>query len=276
MNSIIKKITTESGLSTQEAWWLLESITQKQKEILLFQKYKCTEEELTKIDTSITKIKDESIPLAYLIGNVPFGELTINVQPPILIPRPETEEWVYKLIDQLEPYETEIRSILDLGTGSGCIALALAHAFPEAQVTATDINPQALSLAQQNADQNKIKNIDFLESNLFQQIPQGEKFDLIVSNPPYIASSYKKTLDKSVINWEDHGALFAPEEGLELIKKMINQLPNFLSNIKLPTKFVVECDPEQIATIISLCKKHNLNGHALIDSFGNQRTVWAS
>jgi len=275
MNSIIKKIVTESGLSTQEAWWLLESITQKQKETLLIQKYECTAEEVAKIDESIKKIKDESIPLAYLIGNVPFGELIINVKPPTLIPRPETEEWVYTLIDQLQPHKTEITSILDLGTGSGCVALALAHAFPQAQVTATDINPQALALAQENADQNKIKNITFIESNLFQQVPQ-RKFDLIVSNPPYIAPSYKETLDKSVTNWEDHGALFAPGKGLELIEKMIKELPNFLSSTKLPTKFVVECDPEQIETIINLCKEHNLNGHALLDSFGNQRTVWAS
>jgi release factor glutamine methyltransferase len=275
MKKIIKQITTESGLSNQEAWWLLESITEQSKERLLVFDYQLTTDEESKLAKAVHKIKEKSAPLAYVIGNVPFGELTINVRAPILIPRPETEEWVHQLIEQLKPHKTKIKSILDIGTGSGCIALALAHAFPQAKITATDLNPLALELAQENAEKNNIKNIKFVKSDLFKNI-QDQTFDLIVSNPPYIAQSFEKTLDKSVIEWEDHGALFAPNNGLELIDQIIEQLPRFLSKEKLPTKFVVECDPEQIDTIINLLKNKDFNSYSLTDSFGNQRTVWAS
>lgn len=273
MKKKIEKMAAESTLSTQEAWWLLESITKQSKELLLVFDYQLTEEEEKKLDDAVTKIKDKSIPLAYLIGNVPFGDLTINVKPPILIPRPETEEWVHRLIEQLKPHEEKVKTVLDIGTGSGCIALAIAKSFPNASVTATDLNPQALELAQENATINNIKNIEFVESDLFTNL-QDQTFDLIVSNPPYIAQSFEKTLDKSVIDWEDHGALFAPKDGLELIEKIIQQLPNHLSKAKLPTKFVVECDPGQTSRVIDLCKKQNLNGQIVTDNFGNKRTIW--
>ena len=275
MNQVIDNIVFRTNLSRSEAWWLLESITNLSKEQLLTKKNALTEQEIIKIDTAIKKISLESIPLAYLIGHVPFGEITVEVQAPILIPRPETEEWVYALIEKLETHTDKIQSILDLGTGSGCIALALAHAFPQAQVVASDINPKALALAQHNARKNNIKNITFIESDLFKNIPQ-KSFDLIVSNPPYIAPRYKKTLSDSVINWEDHGALFAAEEGLELIEKIIQQLPNYLSDKKIPIQFAIECDPEQIEKIKALCSAHNLSSSAAVDAFSNQRLVWGS
>ena len=273
MNQVIDNIVFRTNLSRSEAWWLLESITNLSKEQLLTKKNALTEQEIIKIDTTIKKINDESIPLAYLIGHVPFGEITVEVQAPILIPRPETEEWVYALIEKLQPEKEKITTILDLGTGSGCIALALAHAFPQAQVVASDINPKALELAEQNARKNNIKNITFIESDLFKNIPQ-KSFDLIVSNPPYIAPRYKKTLSDSVINWEDHGALFAAKEGLELIEKIIQQLPDRLSPQNIPVQFAIECDPEQIETIIALCSARNLTAYQIIDAFSNQRAVW--
>ncbi len=273
MNKIIEKILSQTQLSRQEAWWLLEWAAGKSKEQLLTGHDELSEEIILKIDAAVKKIDQESMPLAYVIGHVPFGDLTIDVQAPILIPRPETEEWVYRLIEKLQPEKEKINTILDLGTGSGCIALALAHAFPRAHVTASDINPRALELAEQNARKNGINNICFIESDLFQNIPP-QRFDLIVSNPPYIAPAYKETLSRSVINWEDHGALFAADHGLKLITEIIQQLPQRLSNSKLSVHFAIECDPEQIKTIIDLCAVNNVIGIAAVDAFNNQRLVW--
>jgi release factor glutamine methyltransferase len=273
MNKIIEKILSQSQLSRQEAWWLLEWATGKSKEQLLTGHNELSEEIILKIDAAVKKIDQESMPLAYVIGHVPFGDLTIDVQAPILIPRPETEEWVYRLIEKLQPEKEKISTILDLGTGSGCIALALAHAFPRAHVTASDINPRALELAKQNARKNGINNICFIESDLFKNIAQ-KSFDLIVSNPPYIAHYYQVTLSDSVINWEDHRALFAPKNGLELIEKIIEQLPNRLSHQNISVQFAIECDPEQIETIIALCSARNLTAYPIIDAFDNQRAVW--
>jgi len=275
MNAIIKNIVSETGLSVQEAWWLIESITQKSKALLIASDYTLIGKEAADLAQAIEKIKINSIPLAYLIGNVPFANLTIEVKPPILIPRQETEEWVCALIEQLKPYKNSIQSILDIGTGSGCIALALAQAFPQAMVTALDINPEALKLAKINALKNNIKNIIFIESNLFEAL-KNQQFDLVVSNPPYIAPAYKSTLQRSVMDWEDHDALFAKDNGLKIIKAIISELVQLLSDLKLPTKFVIECDPEQIDTIVELCKKESFIPSVFVDTFGNQRTVWGS
>lgn len=274
MNNTIEKIVSQTKLSTQEAWWLIEWATEKSKVSLLATDHKLTTEEQEKIDDAVEKIADKSMPLAYIIGHVPFGSLTIKVQPPILIPRQETEEWVHKLIETLQPHKEKINSILDIGTGTGCIALTLAHAFPNAHVTASDINPKALELAQQNAEKNSIKNISFIESDLFKNI--SGTFDLIVSNPPYIAPHYEKTLDQSVLNWEDKQALFAQENGLQLIYKIIQELPNKLNKSNLPVQAVFECDPEQTTNIITYAQKYGFKGTAHTDSFNNQRSVFLS
>ena len=165
------------------------------------------------------------------MGSTPFAGLEILTQPPVLIPRPETEEWTVNLIEQLQGLPDKKLQILDLCTGSGCIALALADALPQAKIFGTDISDSALALANHNKIHNHIPNVEFLRSDLFAQIPQKFTFDLIVGNPPYIDEQEWNNLDPSVTQSEDKHALLAADHGLALIKKIIAAAPIILNRI---------------------------------------------
>ncbi len=218
-------------LAQQHAWWIVCSITGKSKqELLLEPSIFLDASQQARLTSWLDKITKEHMPLAYLIGIVPFLDLELCVQPPLLIPRPETEEWVGNLCARLKELRKKNISILDIGTGTGCIALALAQAMPESTITAIDINPQALALAQENAAKNGITNVNFVRSNLFENV--AGSFDLIVSNPPYISCEEFIDVDPSVVHWEDHGALVAPDNGLALIKEIITHAPTFLRSNK--------------------------------------------
>ena len=274
MNNLIKKITGQTSLSIQEAWWLLEHVTHQKKEELIFKKSLSPEEQAT-LDQSITQLSNQHMPLAYILGFVPFLDLRINVQPPILIPRPETEEWVHELIKNIQENNPNISSILDIGTGSGCIALALARSFPSAHVTAIDINNKALDLARQNAKINNVINIDFIESDLFSAIPSNTRFDLVVSNPPYIDPNMIDTLSKQVKNWEDHTALFASNQGMAIIDKILQQTGDFLHPSEtMPFQLVIEIDQYHKDGALSCAENYDWSGQASKDSFGNWRTLW--
>ena len=230
ISDIEKKLISkfkDATLCTQYAWWLIEAITQK-TELQLISNEEITwgQKDQQALDDALDKLINKNMPLAYLLGSTPFCGLDIITKPPVLIPRPETEEWTANLIDQLQSVRNEPLWILDLCTGSGCIALALADALPKAKVYGTDIGDAALALAQENARHNHITNATFLYSDLFAQIPKEFTFDLIVGNPPYIDEKEWNTLEKSVTQWEDRNALIAPDHGLALIKRIIDTAPN--------------------------------------------------
>ena len=275
MISVIAYIQSKTNLSKQEAWWILEHITKQNKEqLLLLDKTHLTEAQNNTIENWINKLTHESIPLSYLLETVPFGNLTIKVTPPILIPRPETEEWVSNVIQTLHPFKKEIKTILDIGTGSGCIALSLAKAFDTAHVTAIDINPQALKLAKQNAKYNELKNISFIESNLFDNI-KDQTFDLIVSNPPYIDPAHKDNMSPTVTKWEDHQALFTDNKGLNIIKQILEQAKNNLNiSNNLPFQLVLEFDHGQENIIAEYAAQHNWHCKIYKDLFGKNRTAY--
>lgn len=157
--------------------------------------------------------------MAYLIGFQPFFGLNLKVNPDVLVPRPETELMVEKALALPLP---NCPMILDLCTGSGCIALALAKNLPKAKVLAVDISLKALKIAKDNARLNKIKNIHFKQSNLFSKV-QG-KFDLIISNPPYVSEKDMKKLPKAV-KFEPKKALQAGKEGLDYIVQILTLAP---------------------------------------------------
>lgn len=222
-------IYEHQATATDNAWWIIQAITKLSKTELLIKKdISLFPEQKTTLAQWVQKLVHEHMPLQYLLGTVPFLDLQIQVKPPILIPRPETEEWVANLIKNLKEKNQQPRTILDLCTGSGCIALALAHAFPKSSVSAADINPEALTLAQENAQKNQIKKIKFIESDLFEKIPP-QRFDLIVSNPPYIDEKEWEQLAPEVKLWEDRGALVAPVKGLGLIALIVEQAADFLA-----------------------------------------------
>ncbi len=274
IETYIGQITSCSALSRQEAIWLLEHIFKKNYLEILDNNLTSQQEQL--LDQYIKDITQKQKPLAYIIGWVPFLQLKLNVRPPILIPRPETEEWTHQLIEKLDPYRGKIKKILDIGTGSGAIALSLAKHFADAKVWAIDINPDALKLAQENAIINAIENIEFIKSDLFEQI-SDQKFDLIVSNPPYIPKNMHNNLSLSVSKWEDPQALFSGQTGIDLIEKIIKQSKNHLyDKPDFPFQLVIEIDVSQHQIIQNITNKYLWNCTFAKDLFGNWRTIWCS
>lgn len=191
-------------------------------------------------------------PLQYIIGHVDFYGLRIKVGPGVLIPRPETELLVEEVLRAMgnEPRVTdkdlehhpEISSlathrsslrILDLCTGSGCIALALASKIPNSVVYGVDVSERALEYARENAQSNGVSNVTFLKGSLFRPV-RDMKFDIIVSNPPYIKSADIKTLQTEIRDWEPTEALDGGEDGLAFYRQIISSARDLL----LPGGFV--------------------------------------
>jgi release factor glutamine methyltransferase len=158
-------------------------------------------------------------PMQYIIGEAEFYGLSFNVNRDVLIPRPETEHLVEKAIALAAEFARH--KIVDVGTGSGAIAVALSHALPFAQIAATDISPAALAVAQSNAARNGVADrVRFLEGELLEPVA-GEQFDIVVSNPPYVPESDRNTLDEEVRNFEPGRALFAGADGLDIYRRLI-------------------------------------------------------
>lgn len=148
-------------------------------------------------------------PIQYILGRTEFAGLTIHTAPGVLIPRPETEE----LVDWICKVEHPA-TLLDIGTGSGCIAIALSRHFPKAYTEAWDISPDALNIAKENNQLNKT-NVHFKLHDTLAPLPAGtvhEQFDLIISNPPYVTEKERETMEKNVLDWEPSIALFVPDD----------------------------------------------------------------
>lgn len=157
-------------------------------------------------------------PIQYITGETEFYGLPFHVTPDVLIPRPETEHLVEKVIELAARFKQP--RIVDVGAGSGAIAVALTHKLPHAQVTATDICSRALAVARENAARNGVVHIRFLEGDLFAPII-GECFEIIVSNPPYVPSGDRATLSVEVREYEPALALFAGDDGLDVYRRLI-------------------------------------------------------
>jgi release factor glutamine methyltransferase len=219
----------EEAVRIQYAWWLLEALTGRTQTDLMVQRtIILNAEQHIQLEQWIGAIVKEHKPLAYILGQVPFGNLIIRVRPPVLIPRMETEEWVLHLIERIQGAGLKQFSVLDMCAGSGCIALLLAATFPDATVYAVDICPDALALMQENKARLKLENLHIIASDLFKNIPDKLQFDLIVSNPPYISEAEYATLDPAVTAWEHKHALVADEQGMALINDIITQAPAHL------------------------------------------------
>ncbi|MGL4519084.1 MAG: peptide chain release factor N(5)-glutamine methyltransferase [Phocaeicola sp.] len=154
----------------------------------------------------LARLKKEE-PIQYILGEEQFLGLSFQVTPSVLIPRPETQElvdWILK-----EPRTSQAPHILDIGTGSGCIAISLAKLIPAATVTAWDISAEALEVAKRNGERNEVT-VTFEERDLFTQSHIDFPVDIIVSNPPYIAQQEEEEMHQNVLKWEPHTALFVP------------------------------------------------------------------
>ncbi|MBA2116928.1 peptide chain release factor N(5)-glutamine methyltransferase [Bremerella alba] len=169
-------------------------------------------------------------PVAYVLGTSEFYSMEFLVTPDVLIPRPETEHLVIETLDLLKGRsKDETVCILDIGTGSGIIAVTIAKQISKASVLATDISEKALAVAKQNAEKHGVnERIEFATGDLFAAVPDGALFDVIVSNPPYIAQSERPLMDAHVIAHEPHDALFAEEEGTAILRRILEEATDYL------------------------------------------------
>ncbi|HCD67006.1 MAG TPA: peptide chain release factor N(5)-glutamine methyltransferase [Bacteroidetes bacterium] len=193
---------------------VLEHLDKKSKidvllgaETFIFESYESILEEL-----------QQGIPVQYLTQIAPFYNLELFVSPGVLIPRPETEQLVHLV---LEENRGTHKKVLDIGTGSGCIALALKNAWNESTITACDISEEALEVARKNAKDLSI-NVDFYQTDILTN--EIAAYDILVSNPPYISLSEKDTMHKNVIENEPHLALFVADKDPLIFYKRIIQL----------------------------------------------------
>jgi len=165
-------------------------------------------------------------PIAYLTGTRDFWTLTLKVDDNVLIPRPDTETLVEQALKRL-PENTPL-DIMDLGTGSGAIALSIAKERPQAKVLAVDSEAGALKVAEENAELNRIKNTEFLQSNWFTNIP-NRKFNLIAANPPYVEAG-DPHLKQGDLRFEPDAALIASGKGVDDIKNIIKNSRDYLQD----------------------------------------------
>ena len=155
-------------------------------------------------------------PIQYILGYSDFCGLRFKVTPATLIPRPETSELVEWIAGETKGKE----NILDIGTGSGCIAISLAHRIPQSKVTAWDISNETLAVAAENSKANDCT-VTFEQVDILAYQPTGEQFDIIVSNPPYIKENEKEAMHANVLDWEPHTALFVPDSNPLLFYRTI-------------------------------------------------------
>jgi release factor glutamine methyltransferase len=179
-----------------------------------------TKDELVRYDDALGE-RARGVPAQYITGHQEFWGMDLIVSPAVLIPRPETEHVVETVLELAR--ERPPHSIVDVGTGSGCIALALAKELPRAEISATEISPEALEIAHANAARHEMEQrIQFRQADLLAGMQEGA-FDYVVSNPPYIGEWEADSVEAQVRRFEPRLALFAGQSGLEVFARLIPQ-----------------------------------------------------
>lgn len=204
-------------------------------------------------------------PLQYIVGNARFHGHKFKVTPAVLIPRPETEQLVDLIVD--ENKESDLR-VLDMGTGSGCIAISLARALKFAQVDALDVSRDALAVARANAEALQVK-VRFFESDMLAPQPAAT-YDIIVSNPPYICWSERESMERNVKDYEPGQALFVPDNDPLLFYKAI--VPYAKQSLELGGRLYLEINQRFGAEVKRLLDEHGFDEVRIIDdSYGKVR-----
>lgn len=220
-----------------------------------------------KLEDGIKRLNNGE-PVQYIVGNVDFYGYKINVNKNVLIPRFETEELIFKTINLIKKNLNENIKVLDIGTGSGCISIALKKEIPGLDITAVDISEDALVVAKNNALENNCE-INFIKSDLFNNI--DDKYDLIISNPPYI--SYDEQIMDIVKKNEPHLALYAKNNGLYFYEEIIKNSSNYLNDKNI---IAFEIGYLQANEIKKMAHKYYPNSNIIIekDMQGKDRFVF--
>lgn len=233
-----------------------------------------SENEIKVWNVILEQLKQE-IPVQYILGKTSFYGLDFEVNKNVLIPRPETEElvdWIIKS-NTKDSFSKNIK-ILDIGTGSGCIAISLAKNIANAQVFAIDVAENALATAEKNAQNNKVE-VAFWNRNILETYDLEEQFDIIVSNPPYVRNLEKEEIKKNVLDNEPHLALFVEDNDALIFYKKIAELAQ--KNLSENGQLYFEINQYLGKEMIDLLEKMNFKNIELRkDIYGNDRMIFAN
>ncbi len=250
---------------------LMQFVLEKPRQyLIIYDNETLTKNQEDKFFEGISKLS-KGVPIEHITHNKEFMKLNFFVDENVLIPRQDTEVLVEEVIKIAQ--KIKARKILDLCTGSGAIAISLAKYLPNTEITALDISYKALEVAKLNAKNNKVENqITFIESNLFENLPK-EKYDIIVSNPPYIKQDIIKELDKEVQK-EPHIALDGGKDGLDFYRKIIYSGYEYL---KYGGYLCLEIGYDQKEEVMNLLDDNGqyINKICIKDLYNNDRVIIA-
>ena len=229
------------------------------------------EEDKDKIREMLVLRAKKRKPLQYILGEWEFYGLPFKVRENVLIPRPDTEILVEQCIQLMR--EVEEPNILDIGSGSGAISIAIANELKSSSITGIDINEKAIKLANENKILNKIENVNFIESNLFENLDKDFKYDLIVSNPPYISKNEYETLMPEVKNYEPQNALTDLGDGLYFYREISKFVGEYLKDTGY---LAYEIGYNQAKDVTKILQDNNFDVLSVIKDYGgNDRVVLA-
>lgn len=222
------------------------------------------------IDKILTRLLNHE-PIQYITGEARFHGLDFKVSPDVLIPRPETEELVDIIVDDCRGQKD--LQVLDIGTGSGCIAISLARGMDFPVISALDISSEALSVAKENAKILAV-NVNFLQADIFNWSPE-KKFDIIVSNPPYIDESEKKDMEDNVLLHEPHSALFVPDADPLIFYRRIASIG--ATSLNSGGRLYFEINPRHASELADLLSGYGFSQICILkDSYAKDRFISAT
>lgn len=251
---------------------ILENTKQlKRIDLALAPDLELSETEIINWNAILEKLKQE-IPIQYILGITHFYGLEFEVNENVLIPRPETEELVEWILSNPQIHKSTNPQILDIGTGSGCIAIALAKNLPNAKVFAIDASEKALETAKKNAERNDA-NVIFIQKNILETEDLEEQFDIIVSNPPYVRNLEKTEIKKNVLDNEPHLALFVEDNDALVFYRKITTLAQ--KNLKPNGQLYFEINQYLGEEMVELLKASDFNNIELRkDIYENDRMLF--
>ena len=270
----IQELTPLYDVGEAESFFylILEAKHQLQRVDLALQPKLAFSESELKIWSSILEQLKKEIPIQYILGVTHFYGLEFEVNSAVLIPRPETEELVDWIVQKSKiKNQKSTLKILDIGTGSGCIAIALAKNLPNAQVFALDVSEQALATAKTNAEKNQVQ-LAFIHQSILETEDLEQQFDVIVSNPPYVRELEKQEIKKNVLDNEPHLALFVEDNDALIFYRKIAQLAQ--KNLNPQGQLYFEINQYLGQEMLDLLRKMGFkNSELRQDIYGNDRMI---
>ncbi len=278
-NHFLKELTSvyEEREAANITDWVFENVTQLKKWERRGKSKKINDEQSSKLKKYLDELLSNK-PIQYVLNEAWFYKMKFFVNECVLIPRPETEELVSLVVNDVRSskYDTQSRElqILDIGTGSGCIAISIKKELPGTNLIAIDVSEEALLVAKKNADDLQVK-IEFVKNNFLDEIAwhHPDKYDVIVSNPPYIPQGEKKTLAKNVTAFEPGIALFVSDDDPFIFYTKIAKFGRSYLNVE--GKIYVEIHENYAREVCKIFADHGFETESKKDIYGNDRMIKA-